>query len=367
MKKAISMLLVLALCLSLCACGKSTSSKSNANVAQNAVNDFTPTQTESVNANDSLIEFENVVLVDNDTVKIELVNFYAEDVDWYSDVQNEKYITVKATNKSNHDIALNPGNFYLGDEAVVAFIITGSIAPAPGKSGNYTFMIKYNTSPESTALDSLEELYALEGSFDGLNIYEDSSKNTWLSVNFNIQSAINGEIITDDADALAKDDVLYEIGDTVSTDMVEFTLTGFDYVYHLKPSNYAEKEDNSGGSLGPGTDMVFANPEYTVTNISQSAVDVNNVIEFSADYKDGYIFNMYDGVSYMRCSSLTRKITGRGSSTGVSMALSPLSTDKYEMYFAANALIETDTSSTLLLRVILDSTSGEEEFVFKIR
>ena len=346
---------------------KSTSNKSDADVAQNAVNDVAPGKTEKVNVNDSLIEFENVVLVDNDAIKIELVNFYAEDVKWFSDVQNEKYITVKATNKSNHDISLNPGNFYLGDEAVVAIMITGSIAPAPGKSGNYAFMIQYNTSPESTALDSLEELYALEGSFDGLNIYEDSSKNTRLSVNFNIQSAINGETASDDADALAQTEVIYEIGDTVSTDTLEFTLTGFDYVHHLNSSTYAEKEDNSGGSLGPGTDMVFANPEYTVTNISKSAIDVNNVIEFSADYKDGYIFNMYDGVSYMRCSSLTRKITGRGSSTGVSMALSPLSADKYEMYFAANALIETDTSSALLLRVILDSSSGTEEFVFKIR
>ena len=358
MKKAVSLILAIVMCFSLAGCGKTNvvSKETEATLAGNAAQ------------NNTLIEFNNVVLVNNETVKIELINFYAEDVNWVTGTQNEKYITVKATNKTDHDIILNPGKFYLGEDEVYVLLTNGSIAPAPGKSGNYAFIIANNTSPEHTALNSLEALYTLEGSFTGLHKYEDSSKNKMLNVDFDVQAAINGEVICDTEDATTQPEEIYEIGDTVSTDTVEFTLTGFNYVYHLNPSSYAEKDDISGGSLGPGTDMVFANPEYTITNTSKNAIDAHNVVEFSIDYNDGFIFNMYDHISYLVDSpSFTRKLIGKGTSQGVAMTLSPLSSETYEMYFVANARIETDTDSSLLLKVILDSSNGTEEFVFRIR
>lgn len=176
MKKAFSLFLVLLLCLSLCACSEGAQSTADTFPSQN---------------NNSLIEFENVVLVDNDTVKVELVNFYAKDFKWNTGVENEKHITVKVTNKSDHDIVMIPVNFYLGDEAVDALVVTDSIRLAPGKHGNYPFMIRYYTSPNETHVNSLEELYTLEGSFTGVVKYEDVSKNTALNVDFNIQTAIN--------------------------------------------------------------------------------------------------------------------------------------------------------------------------------
>ena len=53
----------------------------------------------------------------------------------------------------------------------------------------------------------------------------------------------------------------YALGETVSTDMMEFVLSGFDCVYYLHPKSYAEKDDMAGGAVGPGADMTFANPE----------------------------------------------------------------------------------------------------------
>lgn len=362
MKKAISMLLVLALCLSLCACGQSTSSKSNANVAQNAVNDFTPTQTENVNVNDSLVEFENVVLVDNDTIKIELVNFYAEDVNWFSDVQNEKYITVKATNKSNHDITLNPGNFYLGDEAVVAIITTGSIAPAPGKSGSYTFMIKYNTSPEATSLNSLEELYTLEGSFSGLNIYDDSSKNTKLSVDFNIQSAINGET------AIAPTEPEYlSIGNTASTDFANFTLTSLEYVDRLNATTGSGILSRDRGLTDAGLvvgNKIFAVIHFDFTNLAKTEKRVTDVVAVTVDYNNGYLYRTSDGLSYMFDST---GFYNNYSGEGYILDLSPLESDNFKVCVPVAEVVGADTTSPLQIKIELQGDNETQTFVYVIR
>ena len=261
MKKTLALVLALLLTLGLCACG-------NSNLTTQSV--------QSNNKKDeNIIEFDGIILVDNDTVTLELVNFYSDDVNWSgSKAQNEKYITIKATNKTDHEIVLNPGNFYLNNEAAYVMMATGSITPDPGKSAKYSFLIANDTQPEHTALNSIDELYGLEGSFDGLNVYDDSNKNSSLSVTFSIPAALSGKSLENNSvEGIVEENptVIYSIGDTVSTDIVEFTLTGFNYVHHLNTKTYAEKEDISGGALGPGSDMVFANPEYTVKNISNDS------------------------------------------------------------------------------------------------
>lgn len=129
-----------------------------------------------------------------------------------------------ATNKSDHKILLNPDKCYLNDEEVRVVMISGSISLDPGKSGNYSFKVEYKTTPDPTPQNSLDELYGLEGAFDGLNVYEDSSRNTKLTVEFSIPNALNGE----QAEETEETAVVYQVGDTVSTDVLEFTLTGFD-------------------------------------------------------------------------------------------------------------------------------------------
>jgi hypothetical protein len=93
------------------------------------------------------------------------------------------------TNKTDHGILLNPDKFYLNDEEAWVSMENGSITPDAGKSGTYSFNVAINTMPEHTALDSLDELYGLEGTFDGLNTYDDNN-NTNLEVSFSIPDAL---------------------------------------------------------------------------------------------------------------------------------------------------------------------------------
>lgn len=136
------------------------------------------------------VSFDNVVLADTDVVTIALTGFYEEEVNWQEGAQVEKSFSVKVTNKSDHGIMLNPGHFYINDEKCYVSMQNGSVDLEAGKSGNYSFMVAFDTKPQHTALASLDQLYLLEGTFDGLNKYEDDSQNSDLEVAFSIPEAI---------------------------------------------------------------------------------------------------------------------------------------------------------------------------------
>lgn len=347
MKKTLALLLALAMVLSLCACGEKTEPSPVAP------------------KNDDIVEFQDVILVDNDTIALELVDFHVKEYKWQTGTEQEKLVTFKATNKTDHKISMNPSKFYIDNEEVHVSMVDGSIAPDAGKAGRYSFIINYQGSSDHNPLQSLDELYKLEGSFSGIHVYDDASKNKSFDVAFNIQAAINGEVAVAES---SEPEQLYAIGDTVATDTVEFTLTGFNYVHHLNPKTYAEKKDNAGGSLGPGQDMVFANPEYTIKNLAKTSDNAYKMAKFTIDYNDGYIFGMFDHVSYMvDVPGVTRKFAGEYSSQGTAMELSPLSQETYEFYIPANSAIETDQNATLLLKVTLSTSSGTKDFVYKIR
>jgi hypothetical protein len=301
MKKTISLTLTAALLCSLCACGGDTAS---AEPSTSVVSSVESVQEESVQetvvpeeasaeevssaeaeeaeeTDNDLIEFENVILVDNETLTMELVNFYAQDCNWSSGVQNEKYITVKVTNKTDHGILLNPDKFYLNDEEAWVSITNGSITPDAGKSGTYSFMVATNTMPEHTALDSLDELYGLEGTFDGLNTYDDDN-NTSLEVSFSIPDALgaasDGDTVADNAQMkeqyaaviqLLSEDLWYFNGgsDTIlngisfTEDAATITQVYFDgNGKHENGSNaysYTIDDENITVTLSDGSDLVI--------------------------------------------------------------------------------------------------------------
>ena len=214
MKKPISIVLVAALLSSLCACGgsaSSTESKTEQSATESvqqevliaSTDEETPPEAaassvEEANETDNdLIEFDNVVLADTDILTMELVNFYAKDVNWVDGTQNEKYFTVKVTNKSDDEFILDPDQLYLNDEQTFVTTESGSIDVAPGKSGTFSYLVAYNTMPEHTALGSLDELYGLEGTFDGM----DSTTKAKLSISFSINDALGG---TDTGDSAAQ-------------------------------------------------------------------------------------------------------------------------------------------------------------------
>ena len=190
MKKLIALLLAAVMCLSLCACGASGKTNSS-DTSMNSGN------TASQNGNNEMIEFENTVVADDANVTIELVNFYTEEINWGTSTQQEKIVTFRFTNKTGQSIALDPRDFYINNEK--AYFCPqegqGSVILEAGRAGKYSYIIAEDTSPEHTALKSLDELYELEGAFFGTIEYEGSYK--YLDdISFSIPKAMNGEITT---------------------------------------------------------------------------------------------------------------------------------------------------------------------------
>ena len=192
MKKIFVAAATAAVMMSLTACGSQKSSALSETTQEAAAETEAETESETEEEDENIISFENVTLADNDVLKLELVNFYAEDVNWREGKQNEKSITIKATNKTDHEIFLNPDGFYLDGEELFVSMQDGSISPAPGKSASYSFRVARDTKPEHTALESLDELYNLEGDFSGLEEMETGNQS--LEVSFSIPEALgNGQ------------------------------------------------------------------------------------------------------------------------------------------------------------------------------
>lgn len=141
-------------------------------------------------ADDDVITFENVIVADDENVTIELINFYEKNVNWWEGAQNEKYVTFRFKNKTDHVIKLNPGNFYLNDEKAYVTMEGGTVSLEAGRAGKYAYMVAEDTQPVHTALQSMEELRNLEGSFSG---WQEDGKSSRLDVSFSILQALREE------------------------------------------------------------------------------------------------------------------------------------------------------------------------------
>lgn len=141
-KKTLAVILVIVLVLGMAGCGGSTKEPEPTATPEPAAEPTPePVPEESAPAepeeDPTIIEFTDVVLVENDTVRLELVNFYLRE---YNSVDKDNVvgscITVKATNKSDHGILLNQRPCYLnGEEVVLIGVSGGSLAPDAGRSG----------------------------------------------------------------------------------------------------------------------------------------------------------------------------------------------------------------------------------------
>lgn len=394
MKRLIAILMTAILVLALCACGsakdvqpetaaQAETEPGNAQEAEKDSADASDAQAEpaadaegqeeaaeqdaATEEAPAIIEFTDVVLVDDDTVKIELLNFFEREYNWNTGKQIEKCFTYKVKNKSDHELLIYLEDPYIDDEGVSRSGLDGvGTAPKPGKSDTYSYRI-YRESPadkNGKALESLEDLYRLEATFE-IKTKVDNQIVDSYDADFSLPAILGGEHAAPENEAA----MIYEIGDTVSTDMLEFTLTGFDFVYHLDPKTYVEKDSIAGGSIGAGSDMVFANPEYTVKNIAKGTIKAVESVVFTVDYNDGYQYGMSDGnMCYIVDSpGIVWKWADKGVGQGASMTISPLSSEGYDAYIPANTLIDTDTEAPLLLIVSLASTAGTQDFIFQIR
>ncbi len=145
-------------------------------------------------------EFTDTILLDNEYVTVELTQFFEKKVNWAGrEPQIEKYITLKVHNNSDKEYLFNLQDAYIKDESVIASMQDGNSGPAPGKTKTYTYDIYYNTSPDPTALDSLEDLYTLDAKIQ-ISISDGDKYIGREEYRININDAVNGTVETASGD-----------------------------------------------------------------------------------------------------------------------------------------------------------------------
>ena len=119
------------------------------------------------------IDLGEKILVDDDYVTVKAIQFYTDD--WNG--TPAKFLQLKVTNNLDREILFNlpNGKTYIGDEQVEIVWMDGNSGPLPGKTNTYSYRIYIKNGNEEKELDSLEELYDLNGKFEVQVYTEDKS------------------------------------------------------------------------------------------------------------------------------------------------------------------------------------------------
>ena len=184
MKKTIALMLALSMCLSLCACGRKI--VENIPVANLAPQVIYPETT------GEKIELGDLVLAEDDKVKITLVDFYVNKLISAGNSDGGKCATFKIENKTDREmnVWLTP---YLNNESLEAVFLDGnSTVIEAGRVGRMGFSFNYGTYPNWTDVESLEDLYDLEFTFE-LQIGFGTSNYEEHKVSCSVAAAMGGE------------------------------------------------------------------------------------------------------------------------------------------------------------------------------
>lgn len=181
MKKAISLLLALVMCLSLCACGGNKSDNGNMGLNAPVVYIGTP------NTVGEKVEFDNLVLAENDVAKIMLIEFYVDKLYGSGNSDGAKCAIFKVENKTEHELNVwvTP---YLNNERISLANIEGSTMIEAGRAGRLGYYFTFGEYPNATDLESIEDLYDLEFTFE----LKDMSNFENHKVNCSVAAALNG-------------------------------------------------------------------------------------------------------------------------------------------------------------------------------
>ena len=173
-KKVIATLIIAALgCTMLAGCGGQTQ-ENGGTQTQNTESQSQEQEDAAVEQNDSQdeVQFEDAVIYDDDLVTISVDKMYLLDDMTGDGSAKVAEIAFKFTNKSDKEIAFFP-SFYLGENEVIPVMTGngggGNVFPDQGKSSITTYSIYYSTDPESKPVESLDDLYSIDGHFE-LNI-----------------------------------------------------------------------------------------------------------------------------------------------------------------------------------------------------
>lgn len=233
MKQVISLLLALTLILGLCACGNDATSAQPAatpvadpsptvepaakeDSATMSMEDMVEVETEELATDEEdtadLISFEDVVLLDNETVTVELTCFYEEYMNWDDSdggPRTEKCIGLNVTNNSTAEINVYV-TAYLQDETLYTCMSGGSSSPAPGKSGKLCYSLDYDTIPHPTELESLDTLYDVELAIEVYRYDTYSTDTVFISLYDAIYGTMLAPAVETDEEDDFKDSLLYQ-------------------------------------------------------------------------------------------------------------------------------------------------------------
>lgn len=183
MKKVLAALLAMALCLSVCACGaEPEEGMQSTGSAQTA-----PAE-ESKDS--GKISFDDLVLAEDAYVKIVLVEFFETEINMADGVHLEKCIALKIENKTDRNLVFML-NACIHNESVTPMILRSSNSVGAGQIGDVYYFFDRGTSPNLVPLDTLEELYGLELSFDCY--FGDGPDMQKHQISCTVEAAMNGE------------------------------------------------------------------------------------------------------------------------------------------------------------------------------
>lgn len=182
MKKMIAMTLALILCLSLCACGQKTAENTNTVVVQTPQVIYPDTTGEKIDMGDLL-------LAEDENVKITLVDFYVENRNLMSGPSEEKCATLKIENKTQQELVFNARAYLDNEELTVIGMSSNSVEA--GRVARYAATYDYGVYPNSTPVESLDKLYGLEWSIELMFGAGTNDRNQY-DVQCSIAEAMNG-------------------------------------------------------------------------------------------------------------------------------------------------------------------------------
>jgi hypothetical protein len=146
---------------------------------------------------------------------------------------------------------------------------------------------------------------------------------------------------------------VFEMGNTVTTDWVAFTLNDLTYTDYWGPNGDKNKSISAGN--------VCANAFYTVENVGKKAFNSANAAWLVLDYDNGY--------NYPEQDTYHKSLQGGNSYVGTWDDILPLTnTVEQVTYFEIPEAIKEDTEHTLHINVTLKYEDGTEEtFIYAIR
>ena len=165
---------------------------------------------------------------------------------------------------------------------------------------------------------------------------------------------------------------VHHIGDTVSTDAVEFTLSGYGYNDAIDPVSL-------GGNVAlfhkdmliPDNGMVWAKISYDLFNISNQKISMQsfeNNVRFAVVYRENFTFEM-DKYSN---NYITKGYGGDDHVEWLSSSSSPLGLpslirESFDTWLPVAPAVQEDAEAPLHILVILPKTSGTQIFVYDVQ